>query len=104
MAIAGVTATTMFDSIRAAIGTSWTFTTIDQWKTPQNILALPILQYISEGDDQTVTEAFVSEFIDNGVKKTGHFIGVAAAKCTKITWSLYCDHSGNNPVKLIFFF
>ncbi len=36
--------------------------------------------------------------------KTGHFMGVAATKCTKITWALYCDHSFNNPTKLILFF
>jgi len=31
-------------------------------------------------------------------------MGVAATKCTKITWALYCDHSFNNPTKLILFF
>ena len=106
MAVAGVSATPMFSSEVGTIGTSWTFTTYppQKFSPPQNILAMPLLRYISESDDQTVTDAYVSEFVDNGVKKTGHFLGIAATKCTEITWSLYCDHSFNNPTKLVFFF
>jgi hypothetical protein len=86
------------------IGTSWTFEKIQTFNSPQNVLAVPLLRYISESDDQTVTEAYVSQFTDNGVSKTGHFMGVAATKCTKITWALYCDHSFNNPTAMILFF
>jgi hypothetical protein len=104
MAIAGVASSAMFSSEVGTIGTSWTFSTTQTFSPPRNILAVPLLRYISESDDQTTTEAYVSEFIDNGVKKTVHFMGVAATKCTSITWSLYCNRSFNNPTKLIFFF
>ena len=104
MAIAGVAASPVFNSIVGTIGTSFTFVFPQKFATPQNILALPMLQFINESDDLTITDAFISEFVDNAVKKTGHFVGVAATKCTEITWSLFCDHSFNNPIKLIFFF
>jgi len=67
-------------------------------------LALPLLRYISETDDETATVAYISEFVDGGTTKSGNFMGVAATACTKIVWSLYCDHSMNNPTRLIFFF
>lgn len=104
MAVAGASANSVFNTDVGTIGTSWTFEKPQSFTSPQNILAVPLLRYISESDDQTVTEAYVSEFTDNGVSKTGHFMGVAATKCTHITWSLYCDHSLNNPTKLILFF
>ena len=104
MAVQGAASQSVFSSQVGTIGTSWTFTAVQTFSTPQNVLAIPLLRYVSESDDQTVTEAYVSQFTDNGVSKTGHFMGVAAQKCTKITWSLYCDHSFNNPTKLILFF
>ena len=104
MGVAGASASSVFNSDVGTIGTSWTFEKIQTFNTPQNILAVPLLRYISESDDETVTEAYVSQFTDNGVSKTGHFMGVAAAKCTKITWALYCDHSFNNPTRMILFF
>jgi len=104
MAVAGASAGSVFTSDVGTISTSWTFEKVETFSTPQNILAVPLLRYISESDDQTVTEAYISQFTDNGVSKTGHFMGVAATKCTKITWALYCDQSVNNPTKLILFF
>lgn len=104
MVVAGASAGSVFNSDVGTIGTSWTFEKVQTFNTPQNVLAVPLLRYISESDDETVTEAFVSQFTDNGVSKTGHFMGIAAAKCTKITWALFCDHSFNNPTKLILFF
>jgi len=104
MAVAGASASSVFSSLVGTIGTSFTFEKIQTFSSPQNILAVPLLRFISESDDQTVTEAYVSQFTDNGVSKTGHFMGVAAAKCTKITWALHCDHSFNNPTRLILFF
>jgi hypothetical protein len=104
MAVAGVSAQAMFGSEVGTIGTSWTFTKHQTFSPAQNILAIPVLQYISESDDETTTQAYVSSFVDNGVTHSGKFIGAAAQKCSSIDWSLYCDHSFNNPVRLIFFF
>jgi hypothetical protein len=104
MPVQGAASSSVFNSEVGTIGTSWTFTKVETFSPAKNILAVPLLRYISESDDQTTTEAYVSQFTDNGVSKTGHFMGVAAQKCTKITWSLYCDHSFNNPTKLILFF
>ena len=104
MAVAGASAFSIFSSEVGTIGTSWTFTKVQKFDKPQNLLAVPLLRYISESDDQTVTEAYVSQFTDNGVSKSVHFMGVAAQHCTQITWSLYCDHSFNNPTAIILFF
>ena len=104
MAVAGASAGAIFNNEVGTIGTSWTFERVNTFSTPQNVLALPLLRYIWESDDETVTESYVSQFTDNGVSKTGHFMGIAAQKCTRITWALYCDHSFNNPTKLILFF
>jgi hypothetical protein len=104
MSVAGASASSVFNSQVGTIGTSWTFEKIQTFNSPQNILAVPLLRYVSESDDQSATEAYVSQFTDGGVSKTGHFMGVAAAKCTKITWALYCDHSFNNPTAMILFF
>ncbi|HYU34806.1 MAG TPA: hypothetical protein VEW48_21870 [Thermoanaerobaculia bacterium] len=102
--MAGAAAFSVFSSLVGTIGTSWTFEKIQTFNSPQNLLAVPLLRFISESDDETVTEAYVSQFTDNGVSKTGHFMGVGATKCTKITWALYCDHSFNNPTAMILFF
>src|SRR5262245_6590969 len=104
MAVVGASAGSVFASDKGTIGTSFTFEKKQPFPTPQNILAVPLLRYVSESDDQSVTEAFVSEFTDNGVSKPGHFMGVVATKCTHITWALFCDRSMNNPTKLIIFF
>jgi hypothetical protein len=104
MAVAGASAGAIFSNEVGTIGTNWTFDKVTTFPTPQNLLALPLLRYINETDDETVTEAYVSQYTDNGVSKTGHFMGIAAAKCTKITWTLYCDHSLNNPTNLILYF
>jgi hypothetical protein len=104
MSVAGASAVSVFSTQVGTIGTSWTFEKIQTFDNPQNVLAVPLLRYVSESDDKTVTEAYISQFTDQGVSKTGHFMGVAAAKCTKITWALYCDHSFNNPTAIILFF
>ena len=105
MAVLGVSATSMFANFPGVIGASpQTFSVTQTFSPPKNILALPVLQYVGETDDQSTTWAFVSEFVDGGVKKTGKFLGVAATSCSKIVWSLYCDNSINNPVRLVFFF
>jgi hypothetical protein len=104
MSVAGAEAFSVFNSQVGTIGTSWTFEKIQSFKSPQNLLAVPLLRYIAESDDQTETEAYISQFIDNGVSKPGHFMGVAATKCTQIKWALYCDHSFNNPTAMILFF
>jgi hypothetical protein len=104
MPVNGAAASSMFSSVVGTIGTSFTFTTSQTFSPPRNILALPLIRSISESADETETTAFVSSFVDGGVTKTGPFMGVAAVACSKITWGLFCDHSFNNPTKLIFFF
>jgi len=104
MSVAGAAAFSVFSSEVGTIGTTWTFTKAQKFDKPQNLLAVPLLRYVYESDDETVTEAYISQFTDNAVSKSGHFMGVAAQRCTQITWSLYCDHSFNNPTAIILFF
>jgi hypothetical protein len=104
MSVAGASAFSVFTSEVGTIGMSWTFEKIQTFASPQNLLAVPLLRYVAESDDQSVTEAYISQFTDAGVSKTGHFMGVAAMKCTKITWALFCDTSFNNPTAMILFF
>lgn len=104
MPVNGASGSSMFSNTVGTIGTSFTFTIDQTFNPPKNILALPLLRSINESDDETETTAFVSSFVDGGVTKTGPFMGVAAAACSKITWGLFCDHSFNNPTKLILFF
>jgi hypothetical protein len=104
MAIASASATPVFPGLRGTIGTSFTFVQAQTFSTPQNILAFPVLQRNTESADRTSTVAFVSKFVDGGITQTGSFIGVAGPKVTFIEWALTCDHSFNNPVRLILFF
>jgi len=103
MAIAGVSAQTYFNNEVGTINTTATFNKTQTFNPPRSILAIPVLQHITESDDQTVTDAFVSEFVDGGVTHTGHFPGVAAQSCSKIVWTLFTDDAFNNPIRLIFF-
>ncbi len=81
------------------------FAKVQKFANPQNLLAVPLLRYISDSDDETVTDVYVLQFADKSVSKSGlHFMGVAAQHCTQITWSLYSDHSFNNPIAIILFF
>ena len=57
MAVAGASAFSVFSSNVGTIGTSSTTTKVQKFDKPQNLLAVPLLRYISESDDQTVTEA-----------------------------------------------
>lgn len=104
MAVVGVGANSYFSSEVGTIGTSHTFLKPQTINPPQNILAIPVLQKISESDDETFTHAFVSKFTNDGVTKTGTFIGASGAKVSFIEWAVTCDHSFNNPVRLVFFF
>lgn len=106
MPVLGVTANAMFNNYPGVIGgaSPKTFSVTQTFNPAKNILALPVLQYVGETDDESTTWTFISEFMDGGVTKTGKFIGVAAQSCSKIVWSLYCANSINNPVRLIFFF
>jgi hypothetical protein len=104
MPVNGAWAKPMFSSEVGTIGTTWTFTKQQSFSPPANLLAYPVLQYISESDDETQTIAYVSKFVDDGTSHSGKFVGVAATKCSSIEWSLYCDHSFNNPLRTIFFF
>lgn len=104
MAVIGAWAKSMFGADVGTIGTTSTFTKLQTFDPPQNVLALPLLRSNVETDDETTTEAYVSEFVDKGGKKSGKFMGLAAESCSSIVWSLYCDHSFNNPTRFIIFF
>jgi hypothetical protein len=41
------------------IGSSWTFEKVQTFNTRQNILAVPLDRYVSEKDDETVTEGYI---------------------------------------------
>ena len=104
MPVNGAAGSSMFGNLVGTIGTSFTFTIDQTFNPPKNILALPLLRSIIESADETETTAFVASFVDAGVTKTGPFMGIGASACSKITWGLFCDHSFNNPTKLILFF
>ena len=106
MAVVGAWSADMFDGqVRGfSGGGEGTFNTPPQtFNPPANVLAIPILQYIGETSDQTSVQCFISEFVDNGVKHQGKFMGVAATKCTEIVWSLYCKNCVARSARLILF-
>jgi hypothetical protein len=106
MAVTGAWAADMFDGENRGFlgGGEGTFNTPAQtFPQPVNILAIPILQFIGETDDNTSVRCFISEFTDNGVKHQGTFVGVAATKCTEIVWSLYCRNCVARACRLILF-
>jgi hypothetical protein len=104
MPVNGAWAMPYFSSEVGTIGTTYTFTKQQTISPPANILAYPVLQYISESDDQTETTAYVSKYVDGGTTHTGKFAGAAGQKVSSIEWSVYCDHSFNNPLRTIFYF
>jgi hypothetical protein len=59
MAVAGASAFSIFNSDVRTIGTSWTFAKVQEFANPQNLLAVPLLRYISDSDDETVTKSRV---------------------------------------------
>ena len=94
----------MFDGQPRGIigGGEQTFLTVAQkFDKPSNIMAMPMLQYIGETSDQTAARCFVAEYVDNGVKHTGQFVGIVAAKCTQIVWGLYCKNCFASALRLI---
>jgi hypothetical protein len=104
VAVNGAFGATYFSNLPGVIGGSFTFTTSQTFGSPQSILAFALLSRNTESDDQTETVASIFQFIDNGVPHSGTFPVIFASKCTKIIWSLFCDHSFNNPTRLILFF
>ena len=104
MAIQGASANAYFSSEVGTIGTSWTFVKTQKLSPAKNILAYPVLQQISESGGQTQTDAYISKFTDAGVTKGGHFLRVVAKECTFIEWAVFCDHSFNNPLRVMLFF
>jgi hypothetical protein len=104
MAVNSVNAFSVFSSEVGTINATWTFVSMQTFNTPRNLQALPLLRYISETNDTSGTEAYISAYWDNGTKIPGHFAAIGASKCTQINWSLYCNDSYNNPTALILFF
>jgi hypothetical protein len=86
------------------INTSHTFTKVQTFPSPVNILAIPLLQKIAETDDETTASVYVKEFVDNGVTKKGPFLGVAGIKVTRIVWAAYTRDCMVRPIRLILFF
>ena len=110
MPVAGVEAKPMFNGLRGTIGTESTFLTNTPqdppwtFKTPVNILAVPVLQSIAETSDQSAASVFVQEFVDGGVTHTGPFPGIAAKACTKIIWGMHTKNCFASALGLVFFF
>ena len=93
-----------FSSQVGVIGTTETFKATQTFGTPQNLMALPLLRYVRQSSSSSVTEAYISEYVDGGVTHKGKFMAIVATECTKIVWALYCDRSFNNPTRLILYF
>jgi hypothetical protein len=110
MSVAGAEAKPMFNSPMGTINTENTFFTNTPqdppwtFKTPVNILAIPVLQSIGETSDQSSAGVFVQEFVDGGVTKTGPFMGIAAKACTKIVWGMHTKNCFASAACLAFFF
>ncbi len=104
MAVNGLWVASMFGINGAGtINTTHTFTKVQTFSSPKNIVAIPFLQMIQETDDETTASCYVKEYVDNGVTKKGPFTAVAASKCTKIVWALYTRDCVARPMRLIFF-
>lgn len=88
----------------AAINTSWSFAKVQEFDPPRNLVAFPVLQHVTETDDQSQTVAFVQEFVDGGTTKTGPFNSIAGTAVSKIVWGLFAEDSANNPLRVILFF
>lgn len=86
------------------INTSHTFVKTQTFSPPRHLLAIPMLQEISETGDETAAQVYVKEFVDNGVTKKGPFMGAAGTKVSKIVWAAYTRNCVVRPVRLVFFF
>ncbi len=104
MAVNAVNAFSWFSSESGFYNFSGTFDRIQTFDRPRNLQALPLLREIYETSDQSETEAYIAEYIDNGTTNPGHFSAIGASKCTQIRWRLYCNDSLNNPMALVLFF
>lgn len=105
MAVVGVWAKDMFDGEpRGTVNTEDTFLTPPQkFNPPANILAVPVLQFVGETGDQSSARAFVHSYVEDGVTHAGPLNGVAAKKCSSITWALYTKNCAASALRLIFF-
>lgn len=73
------------------IGTHWTYSLTRKFSSPRRISGYPVLQKVKvEDDNWSGAECWVAGFVDNGVKKKVHWIGVHLNKCTSITYKMYC--------------
>jgi hypothetical protein len=70
---------------------------------PANILAIPILTSFG-GDGDVGAGCFVAEYVDNGVKHTGPFQGIAASHCSEITFGIHCKNCTANAMGVLFYF
>jgi hypothetical protein len=102
--LAATSAKPYWATAMGAVNTSWSFTKVQDFSPPRNLMAFPVLQHNTETDDQSETVAFVSEFVDGGTTKTGPFPSIAGTAVSRIVWGLFAENSANNPLRVILFF
>lgn len=101
---AGTSVRPYFSGLAGAVNTSYSFTNIQNFDPPRNLLAYPVLQRITETDDQSDTVAFVSSFVDGGQNNVGPFTSISGAAVSQIVWAVQGTDSVNNPLRVILFF
>lgn len=102
--VVGTSVQPYFSNVVAAINTSASFTKVQNFDPPRRLTAFPVLQRVTETDDQSNTVAFISEFVDGGTTKVGPFTAISGAAVSKIVWGLECADSANNPLRVVLFF
>lgn len=87
-----------------AVNTSYSFVNPEPINPPRNLVAFPVLQDITETEDQAETLAFISEFVDGGTTKVGPFSSIAGKAVSQIVWAHAGENSASNPLRVILFF
>lgn len=71
---------------------------------PRHLVAFPVLQGVQETDDTTQTVAYISQYTDGGVTKTGRFGFISGKAVSEIIWAVDLSDSANNPLRVVLFF
>jgi hypothetical protein len=102
--LVGMSARPYWTGQAGAVNTSYSFVNPEPINPPRNLVAFPVLQDITETEDQAETLAFISEFVDGGTTKTGPFASIAGKAVSQIVWAHAGENSASNPLRVILFF
>lgn len=102
--VVGTSVRPYWSNLPGAINTSYSFTKVQNFDPPRNLVAFPVLQRATETDDQSDVNAFIAEFVDGGTTNSGVFASVRGTSVSKIVWAHQGTDSVNNPLRVILFF